>query len=286
MIRYDCHTHTLYSSDSTSSPREQIEAAIALGLEGICITDHMDLEYPSVAECGYNFEFEIPPYHRELADLKEEYADRINVLIGIEFGLRNEPEIRERLRQGYEKIISEHQYDLVIGSTHCLEYTDPILPKYWDNRTAADGVRTYFEAILDNVKYYDCFDTCAHLDYLVRYIPVRDREGDIWKGPESYSPSDYAEVIDAILSELIRRGKALECNSAGYKYGLGFAHPRQEILRRYKQLGGELLTIGSDGHKPEHLAYDFKETCDMLKGLGYKYYSVYEARTPIGFMLF
>lgn len=109
----------------------------------------------------------------------------------------------------------------------------------------------------------------GHLDYVVRYGKNQ---------AESYAWYQYADCIDEILKHLIYNGKGLELNTAGLKYGLGFAHPYPEILRRYKELGGEIITIGSDAHRPEHIAYDFAKAKEILKRFGFKYYSQFTGR--------
>ena len=101
-----------------------------------------------------------------------------------------------------------------------------------------------------------------------------------WKGIESYDPMRYMDITDEFLKTLIHKGKALECNTAGIKYGLGFTHPHELVLKRYLELGGELLTVGSDGHKPEHIFYDFKTTGEFLKNIGFKYYAIYRRHRP------
>lgn len=286
MIKYDCHVHSSFSSDSEALFTEQIEAAIEAGLEGICFTDHMDIDYPSTDMNGYSFVFNVDEYCAALNSLKAQYADRISILTGIELGLRNEPDVYPGMKQRFDELVQSGAFDFAIGSVHCLEHIDPCYDGYWKDKTAREGLRTYLEATLFNVMNYDCFNSLGHLDYLVRYMPKRDSEGDIWEGPSSYDPSEFKDIIDEILVTLINKGKALECNSAGLKYGIGFAHPKIEILRRYHELGGELITIGSDSHKPEHIAYDFKTVCDMLRSVGFKFYSVYEAGIPVGFTLY
>lgn len=277
MILHDFHTHTCYSDDSKATVAEEIESAIEKGLKGICITDHMDLEYPCFEQTGERFLFDHNKYFDELSSLRERYSDRIKVYIGIETGLRDEPELVDIMQKGYKEIVDAHPFDFVIGSVHCLEHTDPYLESpYWDKKTAFEGITRYFEATLFNVRNYDFFDSLGHLDYLVRYVPKRDD----WKGTDSYVPADFSDVIDEILKNLIAKGKALECNSAGLKYGLGFPHPKAEILTRYRELGGELLTVGSDGHKPEHIAFDFKTTKECLEKAGFRYYTVFEERKP------
>jgi len=96
-----------------------------------------------------------------------------------------------------------------------------------------------------------------------------------------YNYSDYADLLDVVLKTLISYGKGIELNTAGLKYGLGYPHPKAEVLKRYKELGGELITIGSDSHKTEHLCYDFNLVPDLLKDLGYHYYAAYVQGKPI-----
>lgn len=92
---------------------------------------------------------------------------------------------------------------------------------------------------------------------------------------------DLADLIDEILKILIQRGKGLEVNSAGLKYGLPYPHPHPDVLKRYKELGGEIITIGADAHKPEHVAYDFAQTAEILKSCGFKFYTEFCERKPV-----
>ena len=85
---------------------------------------------------------------------------------------------------------------------------------------------------------------------------------------------------DEILKILIQKEKGLELNMAGLKYGLPYAHPHKDILKRYKELGGEIITVGADGHKPEHIAYDFHKVSDILKECGFTYYTEFNKRKP------
>ena len=275
MISYDCHIHSSFSSDSKTDPETQIQRAIELGMKGICFTDHIDREFPNEERSGLSFIFDLDEYFKELLPLKEKYADRLDIRTGVEIGLRNEEECRGRISGYYKEMLAAYPFDFVIGSTHCLEFTDPYYEEpYWTGKSVQEGFRTYFEAVLYNVNNYD-FDSLGHLDYLVRYVPKsKDWElGD-------YRVSDYLDILDEILKRLIETGRALEVNSAGLKYGLGFAHPKHEILKRYRELGGELITIGSDGHKPEHICYAFDEVADILKSLGFEHYAVYKLRSP------
>ena len=93
--------------------------------------------------------------------------------------------------------------------------------------------------------------------------------------------TDYADIIDEILKLLIEKEKGLEVNSAGLKYGLPFAHPHPDVLKRYRELGGEIITIGADAHKPEHIAYDFAKAEEILKSCGFKYYTEFFEQKPV-----
>ena len=129
----------------------------------------------------------------------------------------------------------------------------------------------YFACTLENIRSVTGFQALGHLDYVVRYGHGREKE---------YSYRAYADVIDEILRELICRGIALEVNSGGLKYGLGFPNPHPDVLKRYRELGGEILTLGSDAHAPEHIAYNFKETGELLKACGFRYYTIFKERKP------
>lgn len=269
MILADFHTHTNFSTDSQSSPESMIERAIALGLKTYCITDHMDYRYPK-AEEG-TFIFQPLEYIKKLEELKFRYQSQIELLLGIELGLRNEPEQKEAVKNYYDSLLARYPFDFVIGSTHVLTNTDPYYKEFWSDRSTKDGIFAYFKSITENANYYQGFQVYGHLDYIVRYIPDAKKD---------YEYSDYQDAIEECLKTLIEQGIGIECNTSGFKYKLGHPHPKAELLKRYLELGGEILTIGSDSHKPEHIAYDFKVAEEYLRNLGFRYYTVYRDRKP------
>ena len=305
MILHDVHLHSYFSTDSEEKQKAIIEAAIEKGLTGICFTDHMDLFFPE--ECakksGGDFSFDLDVYFEELDELKYQYRDKLEILIGMEIGLRNETELKGKCVKGYREMLAKYPFDFIIGSTHCLENIDPYWEEYWNGRTAEEGLDRYFDAICQNVSDCDLFDTLGHLDYLVRYVSEaatrrslveKGRIGDFTEeeigskrfyGRVLYDPADFSDRIDVILKKVIDAGKSLEINTAGLKYGLGYAHPRIETLKRYRELGGEMITIGSDAHIAGHLAYDFDKACEMLKDIGFEYYNVYRDRKPVSYKL-
>lgn len=259
----DCHNHTCFSGDSEAPVRGQIERAIALGMKELCITDHHDY---GVESGTIEFTLDIPKYLQEMHKMKAEYQDRIQLRIGIELGLQ------PHLKEYFDALLSEYSFDFVIGSTHVVRGLDPYYPEFFNQRTEEEGYQEYFETMLANCKALDCYDSAGHLDYVVRYGPNRNR---------FYSYEKYKEVIDEILKTIIQKGKALECNTAGFAKDLGQPHPHTDILKRYRELGGELLTVGSDAHDAEHLGYAFPKTQELLKTCGFQYYTVFVDRKPV-----
>lgn len=262
MIICDFHTHTNFSADSKTAPEQMAERAIDLGLSYFCITDHMDLDFPYPE---LDFTFDLQEYFRNHAKLREQYGRQIQLLTGIELGLQ--PGLHQRL----SKILSDWNFDFVIGSSHIVDRFDPYFPEFWQNRNESEGVLRYFETILENIADFDDIDVYGHIDYIVRYAPSKAK---------NYSYQNYREILDEILKTLISKNIGLECNTAGFKYGLGFPNPHMDILKRYKELGGEIITIGSDGHAPEHLAYDFEKVPALLKACGFEYYTIFKQRQP------
>lgn len=265
-IRCDAHMHTSFSTDSDTAAEEMIEHAVSKGLEAICITDHLDLDFPFYEDLGeYAFLLDLEKYVQKLADLRKKYADRLRVRTGIELGLQ------PHLADIYRKLTADYPLDFVIGSIHLVHGKDPYYRETF-GEISDDGLyRAAFETTLENVSAADCFDVLGHLDYVVRY----GREQ-----AKGYSYSKYADVLDAILRIIIEKGKGLELNTAGFKYGLGFCNPHPDILRRYRELGGEIVTIGSDAHEPEHIAWEFARAAEILQACGFRYYAEFESRRP------
>lgn len=273
MIQADMHMHTWFSTDSEACPRDMADEAVRKGLKTICFTDHFDKDDLEWGEEGI---FDVDTYFVEMQKLQEEYAGKLNIRIGIELGLRT------YLKDYYEELTKKYPFDFVIGSVHNVPYkkdaegnilyTDPAAEKLFTDRTDKKAYRLMMETTLENVRTSDCFQTLGHLDYVVRYGKSREKE---------YSYTDYADIIDEILKLLIEKEKGLEVNSAGLKYGLPFAHPHPDVLKRYRELGGEIITIGADAHKPEHIAYDFAKAEEILKSCGFKYYTEFFEQKPV-----
>lgn len=267
MITSDCHMHTRFSTDSESLVREMIEGAMKKGLKEICITDHNDKDYPKVPDIeGTAFLFDIDDYFETLGKYQREYADRITVRAGIEIGMQ--PHLGEYCRN----LVNRYPFDFVIGSVHLVYGKDPYYGELFEERTDEQAYEETFVQTVKNLEAISDFDVLGHIDYVVRYGKTK---------AENYSYARYADYIDAILKKVLDMGKGIELNTGGFKYGLGFCHPHPDIIRRYRELGGEIITVGSDAHRPEHVAFDFDKARQILLDCGFKYYTVFEGRKPV-----
>lgn len=262
-IKEDFHLHTSFSSDCEASMASMIEQGIALGLSRLCITEHMDKDYVLRTPEAFDFEVDTASYHHTYQMLKERYKEQIKVLFGIELGLQ--PHVADFYRQ----YVTDYPFDFIIGSSHICHRRDPYFSDFYEGRTEDEAYREYFESILENIYAFNDYDVYGHLDYTVRYGPNQDR---------NYSYEKHADILDCILRELVNRGKGIEINTGGLRYGLAHPNPTEDILKRYLSLGGEIITVGSDAHEPKHIAYEFEQVSSILIECGFKYYTVFENR--------
>lgn len=264
MIKSDFHVHSSFSGDCHVKMEEMIEHAVKLNLSNLCFTEHHDLDLIPVDE-SITFLLDFQAYHSCFFELKEKYSKSIQLLLGIELG------IQPHLYSDLTKITKESSYDFILCSNHVAKGVDPYNPEFFFEKSKRAAYTSYFEDILTNVKNYNDYDVYGHLDYVIRYGPYEDKH---------YLYKDFQDILDEILKTIIGNGKGIELNTSGYRYKLGNPHPSVEVITRYRELGGEIITLGSDAHRPEQLCYYFTEAESILKTAGFKYYSVFKNRQP------
>jgi len=263
-ILSDYHMHSLHSGDSEASMESMVEAAIAQGFRSLCFTEHNDFDFPVSEECPAGvFDLNTDAYLYDLLSLRDKYEEKIHILFGIELGLM--PEVMRK-----NAILSKsYDFDFIIGSGHVCHGKDPYYPPFFEGRTDREAFEEYFLSLLENVKKFKNFDVLGHMDYVVRYSPNKDT---------NYSYLDYKNIIEEILTILIENGKGIEVNTGGYSSGMKDLHPCHEIVQLYRELGGEIITIGSDAHKPENVGKHFSIAESMLQEVGFRYYTTFEKR--------
>lgn len=266
MLISDTHLHSFFSSDSQAPMEDMVLQGISLGLHTLCFTEHYDYDFP-VAEDGLDFQVDFERYYNEFIRLKEKYASKIELLHGIELGVQ--PHIGPALAKFYQKM--GDRFDFIINSCHLIDRQDPYDHHFFDTRTSEDAIQEYFENIFINLRVFPDFQTAGHLDYICRYLPSPGY---------TFHYRNFQEILDSILRTLIENGRGLEVNTAGLKHGLPWPNPHMEILKRYHELGGEIITIGSDAHRPCDIAYDFAKLPAMLSEAGFQYYALYRNQKP------
>ena len=269
---HDTHSHTNNSTDCKQTIDELCMSAIEKGISSITITDHADQQDFSETN-AYN---RIKQSFSDTDYAKEKYKDKLKVLKGIEFGGINYAAEEEKA------ILSTPDIDVVIGSVHMAllgdidnffshidfsGYTDEFLDEYF---------KKYLSEVLLIAKSDD-IDILAHLTCLLRYINGKYKR--------TVNALKFKKEIKEILSELIKRNTALEVNTSGIGSFYGEYMPQEEIVEMYYDMGGRLITIGSDSHTPENVGNAFTEAKEMLKNLGFKEYYYYEKRKPVAVKL-
>ncbi|MCR4581925.1 MAG: histidinol-phosphatase HisJ family protein [Bacilli bacterium] len=262
----DQHVHSTISHDGVSTFEEHIKGAKERNVEEITFTEHYD-DYTGITTDLKTLD--VDNYRREYLKYKDDSIVKTN--FGIEIGLR--PESFELIT----KMVADNKFDFIIGSSHITCGKDMAYDKsFFDGLTPHQAISKYLNEVLCNVIIYKReFDVYGHLDYVIRYIikhygPVMTKVDYM----------EFRDLLDEILTTLITDNKGIEINTSGIRYGLGMCHPNIDILKRYKELGGRIITLGSDAHRVEDLAKDFDAAYDMLDTVGIDKIAVYHKRKP------
>lgn len=251
------HMHTSFSDDSTFKMEDVVKTAISCGLDEICITDHLDLlTYEKI-----NFPFNA--YEKEFQYCKNKYSNQINIKLGMEFGIQ-----RGTINR-FNKIFTTLNFDFIIMSCHVIGDKWLFNQSFQTGKTQEEYNKKYYEEILYLVNNYNKFSVLGHLDVIRRY----DRYGD-------YAFEEVKPMIEQILKRVISCGKGIELNTSSYRYKLTDSMPSHNILKLYKSLGGEIITLGTDSHRPIDVNCHLDEARKQLKSLGYKYYCTYKNMEP------
>ncbi len=260
----DSHVHTYHSGDSKADINLVIQQAISKGMPYLAITDHHDF----FIENGL-FVLDFEAYVKEIKELQDKCNNSdFTLIFGLEQGL--DP----RFTDDINKITSTYDFDFIIGSSHIANGVDPYHKIYWENRSVHEGMVEYFESILNNLSIYDNFDVYGHIDYAIRYTP---------EGPGTYDYADYKDLLDEILKTIIHKGKGIEINTSNLRKGLNYTNPTAQVIKRYNELGGEIITVGSDSHQDDEngVGYGFDTARQILLNSGFKHYNVFKGRKPI-----
>lgn len=224
---FDFHLHSHVSFDGRDTAYNMANAAVTAGLREICFTDHMDYD---PLDPSHKLDFVLNNYNKEYDHLE---IPGLTIRKGFEFGM-----LPDNAAQ-FRKDVSLRNWDFVIGSVHFVDGMDVYFPEYWQDKTPYQAILRSFEETLQCVQRHDDYDVLGHLTYLGKC------GGNPEKVPILYQ--DYREVVDEIFRILIAKGKGIEINTSGMERCNAFL-PDADYLRRYKELGGQIVTVGSDAH--------------------------------------
>ena len=248
----DAHVHTAFSHDSHVLLELYAAQAASLGVREIAITDHVDF-LPGSA--GYRY-FDYEVRRKVIGDAADRWAGKVTIRHGVEitYESRYEEEIGEYLRR--------HSFDYAIGSVHAVKdspYTRDRIASFVSGRTVAQAVEPYFAEVEGAIRSR-LFDTIGHLDQCKRWLRPWFPPADFATIPEAYEP---------LLVALVESGTALEVNSSGLRYPEHETYPGAWVVARFRELGGQRVTVGSDAHVPQSFAFGLEEAAEIVAAAGF-----------------
>ncbi|MHC6179508.1 histidinol phosphate phosphatase [Clostridium sp. JNZ X4-2] len=236
---FDTHVHTIFSTDSDMKIESAKKSAEENGLSFI-ITEHMDINFPK----DNLFCFDVDKYYDEYSKWRND-----NLLLGIELGMKEDC-VKES-----KKLIENNSFDYVIGSIHLVENKDLYYPDYYEGKTKDEAYFKYFQVMLNNLGYFDFIDSLGHIDYIARYAKFKNNE---------LYYSEFSDIIDQILKKLIEKDKCLELNTRRLHSDSSVKNIL-DIYKRFNELGGKCITVGSDAHDPSAIGANFKTAGEIAQ---------------------
>jgi len=265
---YDSHIHSNNSFDAKNSVEELAKTAMVMGLCGITITDHFSSD-------SYKTKDDFKHIYKSCEDVQkanEKY--NIDVYKGVEIG-----------DWMYNKILADHcietcNFDFILASLHSTAVGSRIINGFINfesfKNTSYDEDILFLDVFFENLKYTaenSDYDAIAHLTYPLRYLNGMCNK--------NMTLEAYERDIEDILEIVISKEKAIEINTSGFKNAFNDTMPYRELIKKYYDMGGRLITMGSDSHTTEHIAIGFDKTFEMLKEIGFKEYYFYKERKPV-----
>lgn len=259
---FDYHVHTEFSGDCSVNMESMVKRGIKEGLSEICFTDHLDIDS---TEGSDNFVFSSEIYEKRILSLREIYGKDISIKMGVEIGIQ--PHVLKEV----SKFVKSASFDFALASIHGCKGLDFYTGDYFKKYTTEEAIQYYYEefyAMLCNFKDYAVL---GHLDIYKRYHP------------ESMTLpfNRYNHLLERVLKQIIKDEKGIEINTSGLRGNIKEALPNWEIVELYKELGGEIITLGSDSHGTDSLCANFEEVLRGLKERKFRNIYRFEKFNPI-----
>jgi histidinol phosphate phosphatase HisJ family len=272
MLFYDNHTHTNFSPDSKMTIREAILTATNSNLSGIAFTDHLDLHAPN----GDNRFFFNP--HEQQSEIEKVFGEireekllsgrKFEVLKGIEVGLQ--PNCMGEIKN----FTNKYKFDTVVASIHFIDNVDPYFGEYFIGKNYKEAYGRALEVMYNSIKEFEDFDILGHFDYVCRYSNYNEDVRNI-------TLKEFGDYLDPILKYLANNGKTFEINTKTYMQYKGFTPTLDiNILKRFKEFGGEAVSLGSDAHNINRIGDNFSQFAQIIKNCGFNYLVYFKERKP------
>ncbi|NLS45303.1 MAG: histidinol-phosphatase HisJ family protein [Firmicutes bacterium] len=247
---FDFHTHSIHSYDATATFDELCKNALKKGLQGICVTDHMDFDKKDPGYGYYNYD----AYMKDVNRCREIYGDRLLIKTGVE--ITYQKEFKDKIKQ----FLGNHKFDYVLGAVHLIDHVFFLNPEYILGKTINEIFEPYWQEVLSMARS-SLFRYIAHLDF-IKSVEFKDSR--------EFRVNDWMPEITEILENIIESDAILEVNTSALRRRHTGPYPGWAILKRYKELGGTCVAMGSDAHSAQHVGFGFKETARRVRELGLK----------------
>lgn len=270
----DIHSHSNLSHDGSDEPLDMARRAAELGVTHYALTDHIEVDEFGLTEWDYFAA--IAKFKPACEKIRSKFGDKMKIYFAAEIGqaLYDLP--------AAEKILSENDYDFVIGSVHRTEHYEHMskIPDTEFDRKRV--IKEYFDEMLALAEWGK-FSTLAHMTFLMRFVNIDTPSGLVCdKEKRTGAAFDtYKPIIDKILETIIKKDIALEANSSGYRRGLGGPMAGAPFIKRYRELGGKMITVGSDAHEVCDVGADIPQCIELVKELGFGEICVFEKKEPV-----
>lgn len=265
MYLADYHLHTTCSPDGKLTASQIAEIALARGLQEICITDHLDTIYWNTYEPRTDFDW--PALQRQIDEARERFGQQLAIRMGAELGEATiSTERADILLQNAPAL------DFIIGSVHTASKKFDYFDLYYMEKRDMDYYRAIMEDYLDEtlkLVNYGKFHVLGHLTLPLRYI--KNNVG------LDLTFDDRTERLEEIFSLMIDKGIGLELNT---NRG-GAPLPSAQLLRLFRRMGGQVVTIGSDAHVPEHIGLAVQSCQQLLQETGWQYFATFDRGQPV-----
>lgn len=268
-MRADYHIHSIFSDDSEENLDNIALNAIEHNLDEICITDHVDygvkLDKEEWEKSDKTLEMNVDyeTYFKSMDTLREKYKDQLVIKTGLEFG------IQTTAIEPFQKIFNKYPLDFVVLSCHQVDNSEFWTGDFQKGRSQDEYQHLYYEEIYKVMQVYKDYSVLGHLDLIQRYSETIEPPFD-----------KHYDIIEAILRQAISDGKGIEVNTSNIRYKLDDLTPAYDILKLYHELGGEVITVGSDAHVAEYVGDRVDISYDILRDIGFQYVTTFNKMEP------